>query len=630
MAPYLGNFALWLSLCFAVFQFINSSIKNNNSILQFNKIAVNGLLFCSLVSFFSLMYSHVVSDFSLINVFQNSHTTKPLLYKISGVWGNHEGSMLLWILVLTIFNFFIFKLYNQTNSKFVSKVLETQALITVGFVLFTILTSNPFERMDVVHTNGLGFNPILQDPALAIHPPLLYIGYVGFSAAFSMSIATLSLGNNEKIHWYSYMKPFVIAAWTFLTIGIALGSVWAYYELGWGGWWFWDPVENASFMPWLLGTALLHSLITVEKKKSLQSWVLLLSILAFLLSVVGTFLVRSGILTSIHTFALDPSRGIYILAFTAILGGYSLILFGLKSKKHFNNSYFSFFSKEGSILVNNILMVVVCASVFLGTIYPLLVEAFTNNKISVGEPYYNSTVVPIMIPAILVMGIGPMLSWGREDKSKIFKKIFPSILLTAIITIFIFLFYQTYSFIGIVGILLAFWIISNSVIILFRKKENLSNGMIIAHLGIGLLILGITGSSVWQEEKITQMKIGNETNIQEYNIILKEINEIKGPNYLALQGNFFVYDKNKNIIAKLKPENRFYPIRNNFTTEASIHTNLLRDLYIVLGEGNLNDGWVVRIYYNPLVIWIWIGALTIFLGGIVSMNSNLKKLQRLS
>ena len=630
MAPYLGNFALWLSLCFAVFQFINSSIKNNNSILQFNKIAVNGLLFCSLVSFFSLMYSHVVSDFSLINVFQNSHTTKPLLYKISGVWGNHEGSMLLWILVLTIFNFFIFKLYNQTNSKFVSKVLETQALITVGFVLFTILTSNPFERMDVVQTNGLGFNPILQDPALAIHPPLLYIGYVGFSAAFSMSIATLSLGNNEKIHWYSYMKPFVIAAWTFLTIGIALGSVWAYYELGWGGWWFWDPVENASFMPWLLGTALLHSLITVEKKKSLQSWVLLLSILAFLLSVVGTFLVRSGILTSIHTFALDPSRGIYILAFTAILGGYSLILFGLKSKKHFNNSYFSFFSKEGSILVNNILMVVVCASVFLGTIYPLLVEAFTNNKISVGEPYYNSTVVPIMIPAILVMGIGPMLSWGREDKSKIFKKIFPSILLTAIITIFIFLFYQTYSFIGMVGILLAFWIISNSVIILFRKKENLSNGMIIAHLGIGLLILGITGSSVWQEEKITQMKIGNETNIQEYNIILKEINEIKGPNYLALQGNFFVYDKNKNIIAKLKPENRFYPIRNNFTTEASIHTNLLRDLYIVLGEGNLNDGWVVRIYYNPLVIWIWIGALTIFLGGIVSMNSNLKKLQRLS
>ena len=627
MAPYLGNLSLWLSLFFAISQFFVSK-KNKKS--KFITISVIGLLISSLISFFLLMYSHVVSDFSVLNVFQNSHTTKPLLYKVSGTWGNHEGSMLLWILVLTIFNYFIFKLYNEKNSIFISKTLETQAFITAGFILFTVLTSNPFEIISPTQADGLGFNPILQDPALAIHPPLLYIGYVGFSAAFSISIATLALENNEKIPWHSYMKPFVVAAWTFLTIGIAFGAVWAYYELGWGGWWFWDPVENASFMPWLLGTALLHSLITVEKKKSLQSWVLLLSILAFLLSVVGTFLVRSGILTSVHTFALDPSRGIYILAFTAILGGYSLILFGLKSKKYLNNSYFSFFSKEGSILINNILMVVVCSSVFLGTIYPLLVEAFTNNKISVGEPYYNSTVVPIMIPAILIMGIGPILSWGKGDKSKTFKKIFPSVLLTAIITLFIFLFYQSYSLIGIVGIVLAFWIISNNVIILFQKRENLSNGMIVAHLGIGLLILGITGSSVWQEEKIIQMKVNNETNIKEYNIIFKEINEIKGPNYFALQGNFFVYDKNKNIITKLQPENRFYPVTNNFTTEVSIHTNLLRDLYMVLGEGNLNDGWIVRIYYNPLVIWIWIGALTIFLGGLISMNSNLKKLQRLS
>ena len=630
MVPSLGNFALWLSLCFAILQFIISHKRISHFRSKLNSVAVNGLLLCALISFFSLMYSYVVSDFSVMNVFQNSHTTKPLMYKVSAVWGNHEGSMLLWMLVLTIFNYFIFKLYNQTNSIFISKALETQAFIIIGFLLFTLLTSNPFERILPAQPNGLGFNPILQDPALAIHPPLLYIGYVGFSAAFSLSIATLSLRNNEKIPWYIYMKPFVIASWTFLTIGIAFGSVWAYYELGWGGWWFWDPVENASFMPWLLGTALLHSLIIVEKKKSLQSWVLLLSILAFLLSVVGTFLVRSGILTSVHTFALDPSRGIYILAFTALLGGYSLILFGVKSKKYIKNNYFSFFSKEGSILVNNILMVIVCATVFLGTIYPLLIEAFTNNKISVGEPYYNSTVVPIMIPAILIMGIGPMLSWGREDKLKIFKKIFPSILLTIIITVFIFLFYQSYNLIGIVGIILAFWIISNNFIILFQKIPNRSSGMIIAHLGIGLLILGITGSSVWQEEKIARMKINNEIKIKKYNIIFKEINEIRGPNYVALKGNFLVYDEKKTIITKLKPENRFYPITNNFTTEASIHTNLLRDLYIVLGEGNINDGWVVRIYYNPLVIWIWIGALTIFLGGIVSMTSNLKKLRRLS
>jgi len=627
MISSLGNFTLLLSLCFSILQIAIFGKKSNYSLLKFNKIIVNGLLLCSLISFFSLMYSYIVSDFSLLNVFQNSHTTKPLLYKISGVWGNHEGSMLLWILVLTIFNYFIFKLYNKTNSKFISKTLETQALIISGFILFTIFTSNPFEKMIPVQANGLGFNPILQDPALVIHPPLLYIGYVGFSAAFSMSIATLSLENSEKIPWHIYMKPFVLAAWTFLSIGIALGSVWAYYELGWGGWWFWDPVENASFMPWLLGTALLHSLIIVEKRKSLRTWVLLLSILAFLLSVIGTFLVRSGILTSVHTFALDPSRGIYILIFTALLGGYSLILFGIKSKKFFDNNYFTFFSKEGSILINNILMVVVCSTVFLGTIYPLLVEALTNNKISVGEPYYNSTVIPIMIPAILVMGIGPILGWGKENKLKTLKKILPSILLTTIMTIFIFLIYQSYSVVGIIGIILAFWIISNNLLILIKKNKNYSTGMAIAHLGIGLLILGITASSIWQEEKIIRMKIGSEIKIEKYNIVFEKINEIRGSNYVALRGNFLVYNNEKNIVTKLKPENRFYPVKNNFTTEASIHTNLFRDLYIVLGEGNFNDGWIVRIYYNPLVIWIWIGSLVIFMGGIVSMNTNLRKLK---
>ncbi len=624
MSASLGNFVLWLSLLFAFLQFF-TSLKNSKK--KFIALGVNGLLFTSIISFFILMYSHIISDFSVLNVFQNSHTTKPMIYKIAGVWGNHEGSMLLWILVLTIFNYFLFKLYSKENSIFISKTLETQAFITIGFILFTILTSNPFQRMTTSQENGLGFNPLLQDPALAIHPPLLYIGYVGLSAAFSISIATLSVKNNEKIPWYSYMKPFVVAAWTFLTIGIALGSVWAYYELGWGGWWFWDPVENASFMPWLLGTALLHSLIIVEKRKLLKTWVILLSILAFLLSVIGTFLVRSGILTSVHTFALDPSRGIYILAFTILLGGYSLILFGTKSKNYFENNYLSFFSREGSILVNNILMVIVCATVFLGTIYPLLVEVFSNNKISVGEPYYNSTVIPIMIPAILVMGIGPILGWGKENKLKILKTITPSILVTLIATIVIFSIYKSYSFIGIAGIMIAFWVISNNLIILIKKNKKYSVSMITAHLGIGLLILGITGSSVWQKEKIVRMKINDNTIIEKYNIVFKEIDEIKGPNYVALRGVFLVYDYKKKIVTKLQPENRFYPITNNFTTEASIHTNLLRDLYIVLGEGNLNNGWVVRIYHNPLVIWIWIGSLVIFIGGIISMKINIKKLK---
>ena len=629
MISSFGIFFLWLSLIFSVLQILFSRKKNTNLNFKLIKFSVSGLLFCSLVSFLALAYAYVISDFSLVNVYQNSHTTKPLIYKISGVWGNHEGSMLLWILILTFFNYFIFRIYNSSNSSLVYKSLETQGLISAGFILFTILTSNPFEKMTTYVDNGLGFNPILQDPALAIHPPLLYIGYVGFSSVFSIGVATLRLKASEKISWYKYMRPFALTAWTFLTIGIAFGSIWAYYELGWGGWWFWDPVENASLVPWLLGTALLHSLITVEKKKSLQTWVLLLSLLTFILCVVGTFLVRSGILTSVHTFALDPSRGIFILLFIAALGCYSLILYGIKSKNYINSDYFSFFSKEGSILINNILKIVVCGSVFLGTIYPLLIEAFSNNKISVGEPYYNTAVVPIMIPAILVMGIGPLLSWGKEDKLKILKKIIPSLICTTIITLLFFLIYKSYSLIGVIGIILAAWIISNNSILFLSKVKRYSKSMIIAHFGIGLLILGVTGSSVWQEEKIIQMKINSEVKVKEYKIILKEINQIKAQNYLALQGNFAVYNDKRKLISSLKPENRFYPITKIFTTEAAIHTNLLRDLYIVLGEGNTNDGWVVRIYHNPLVIWIWIGAFTVFLGGIISINSNLNKLKHL-
>ena len=622
MLASLGNLSLWLSLIFSILQFIVSK-KNNN--LPLLNISVLSLLFTSLLSFFLLMYLYIVSDFTVSNVFENSHTTKPLIYKIAAVWGNHEGSMLMWILVLVIFNYFIFKLLNKKNSSFIAKSLEVQAIIIFGFILFTIFTSNPFEKIIPPQPDGLGFNPILQDPALAIHPPLLYIGYVGFSAAFSMSIAALTLNSNEKILWYYYMKPFVLAAWTFLTIGIALGSFWAYYELGWGGWWFWDPVENASFMPWLIGTALLHSLIIVEKRKSLKNWVLLLSILAFLLSVVGTFLVRSGILTSVHTFALDPTRGLYILIFTAFLGAYSFILFAKNSKKFEEDRYFKFFSKEGSILLNNIIMLVVCFTVLLGTIYPLIIEALTNNKISVGEPYYNSTVIPIVIPGILIMGIGPILSWGSEKKLNLLKKIFPNILVTGTLTLVIFTIYKSYSIIALVGIILAFWIISNNLSLLIKKDKSVSTGMLVSHLGIGLLILGITGSSVWQKEKILNMNIKNEFKIEKYNVIFENVEELRGKNYIALRGNFSVFDHKNIFITKLRPENRYYPITNNFTTEASIHSNLTRDLYIVLGEGNEKDGWTIRMYYNPLVAWIWIGSFIIFVGGIISMNINFKK-----
>ena len=629
MIALTGNLLLWLTLILSIFQFLSTRSKRILDNINHLKIIVYGLLISILISFLTLIYLHIVSDFSVSNVYQYSHKTKPLIYKISGVWGNHEGSLILWMFVLVVFNFLIFKLLDKKNYDFIYKTLEIQSIIIIGFIIFVIFTSNPFEIISE-QKNGLGFNPILQDPALAIHPPFLYFGYVGFSAVFSMGLAALCLKNNNKIPWFKYMKPFVASAWTFLTIGIGLGSLWAYYELGWGGWWFWDPVEHASFMPWLLGTALLHSLIIVEKKKSLQTWVLLLSILTFLLSVIGTFLVRSGILTSVHTFALDPTRGLYILIFILLLTIYSFILFSQNSKKYFSENYFSIFSKEGSILINNILITIVCATVFLGTTYPLIIEALTNNKISVGEPYYNSITIPIIIPAILIMGIGPILSWGKENKIKVIEKILPSLLFTLVMTITTVTIYKSYNFMGIIGMALGFWIISNNLMIIFKKNIHQSTGMIISHLGIGLLIIGITASSIWQKEKIVKIKIGDKIKIERYNVLFNKIKDYKGPNYVAIQGLFQVYNNKKEYVTLLKPENRFYPVTKIFTTEVSIHTNLLRDLYIVLGDGNINDGWIVKIYHNPLVVWIWIGTFIIFIGGLLTIKINLKKIKNLT
>jgi len=416
----IGHFALVLALIFSILLVVLPSIgiyQNKSSLAQLSKPLVWGQCFWITVAFFVLMSAFLSNDFSVKYVAENSNTQLPILYKASAVWGAHEGSLLLWVFVLSLWSIAVSIFSKQIPSNLLNLILTVLGAVSFGFLLFLLYTSNPFERLMIPPLEGRELNPLLQDFGLAVHPPMLYMGYVGLSVPFAFVISALIRGQLDS-SWLRWTRPWTLISWAFLTVGITLGSWWAYYELGWGGWWFWDPVENASFMPWLLGTALLHSLIIVEKRKSLQAWVLLLSILVFLLSVIGTFLVRSGILTSVHTFALDPSRGIYILTFTAMLGGYSLILFGIKSKKYFDNNYFTFFSKEGSILINNILMVVVCSTVFLGTIYPLLVEALTDNKISVGEPYYNSTVIPIMIPAILVMGIGPILGWGKENKSK--------------------------------------------------------------------------------------------------------------------------------------------------------------------------------------------------------------------
>ncbi len=639
MATIFGNFGLWLCLILSILQLVNSS-NNSPKLVFYNRILSTALIFSMLLSFLSLVYSHVISDFSLMNVFQNSHSSKPLIYKITGVWGNHEGSMLLWVLVLVFFNYFLFKLYRKDNIKFVSKSLQMQSVIIIGFLLFIILTSNPFIKLNFVPSNGLGFNPILQDPALAIHPPLLYIGYVGLSAVFSLAIAALSLKNNEEIFWSQSMKPFVIGSWSFLTSGIALGSIWAYYELGWGGWWFWDPVENAALMPWLLTTALMHSILSVERKKSLQTWVLLLALVSFILCVLGTFLVRSGILTSVHTFALDPSRGVFILSLVFLLGFYAFIIFAMKARFFINKNNFIFLSKEGLILVNNLIMIIVCASIFVGTAYPLVVDIFTQDRISVGEPYFNSTIIPMVIPAIIIMGIVPFLNWGGAnfDKAKLIKILLLSLSITSILTAIFFLHYNRYNFYGFIGVFSSSWIISNVLISMFynifknqKIKKSLFinflyqfNSMNIAHIGFGIFILGITGSSVWQDEQIKRMNIGDKLYIKNYEIIFEKIDMYAKANYIALSGNFKVLNNDKKLITELSPENRVYPITKKTTTEVSIHSNLIRDLYIVLGEGDKTNGWTVRLYYNPLVIWIWIGVFIIFIGGVVALKNNLK------
>jgi len=618
MAPYLGNLSLWLSLFFAISQFFVSK-KNKKS--KFITISVIGLLISSLISFFLLMYSHVVSDFSVLNVFQNSHTTKPLLYKVSGTWGNHEGSMLLWILVLTIFNYFIFKLYNEKNSIFISKTLETQAFITTGFILFTVLTSNPFEIISPTQADGLGFNPILQDPALAIHPPLLYIGYVGFSAAFSISIATLTLENNEKISWHSYMKPFVVAAWTFLTIGIAFGALWAYYELGWGGWWFWDPVENASFMPWLLGSALIHSLAATEKRGVFKAWTVLLAVFAFSLSLLGTFLVRSGVLTSVHAFASDPERGLFILIFLIIVVGGSLTLYawrapGIRSVPGFNPV-----SRESALLINNVLLVTTTATVLLGTLYPLFIDALGLGKISVGPPYFNTIFIPLTVPLVIAMGFGALCRWKKDTFARL-RTDLGILLLASLIAGGIWpLAMNHYSFAAASAGTLGCWAIFTAVRGLWiratpgRRWRGLVQtpraywGMTLAHSGIGIFVIGVAFTTIYSMEKDLSMAPGDRISVGLYEYQFDGVQNLSGPNYVAQTGTVIV-SRDGRVMARLSPQRRRYLVQQMPMTEAGIQAGFWGDFYVSLGERLDDSGrWAVRIHYKAFIRWIWLGAL---------------------
>ncbi len=638
MTAEIGQFCMILALIVAATQIIIPQIgasKKDYGLILFGKYAAIIQLFLILAAFLCLMYLYITSDFSVLNVWQNSHSEKPLLYKISGVWGNHEGSLLLWVLILALFGAAVAGFAKNLPPTLVGRVISIQAAIGFGFLILLIFLSNPFARISPTPINGNGLNPLLQDPGLAFHPPFLYLGYVGFSVAFSFAIAALIEGKVDAA-WARWVRPWTLAAWCFLTIGISLGSWWAYYELGWGGWWFWDPVENASFMPWLIGTALLHSAIVVEKRDTLKSWTVLLAILAFSFSLLGTFIVRSGILNSVHSFASDPGRGVFILGFLILTIGGSLSLYTWRAPKLKGGGLFAPISREASLVINNLLLMSATATVLLGTLYPLILDAISGEKVSVGPPYYIGTFIPIMTPLVVVMGIAPMISWKRSDLPGVLSRFKACILITisaGMITLFF-----TYKgpILAVLGIILSVWLISGSIadfverIKLFKVsyRDSLMRiinyprsaiGGTIAHAGVGILIFGITISSAFEIEKIQSVKNGDRVQVGDYIFEFKGTEIFKGPNYDAIRGNFDVY-KGKNLIIKMQPENRKFINPEMITTEAAIYPKNLGDLYAVLGEENSNNTFSTRLYYKPMINCLWIGCLLMALGGFVSLS----------
>ena len=638
MIVEIGHFALILALCVAVTQSAVPMIgahQNNRGWMAVagpTAVAQLGLL---LISFFALMYAYVTSDFSVKNVAENSNSLKPMIYKISGVWGNHEGSMLLWVLILALFGAIVAGFGRNLPPGLKARTLAVQALVSVGFLLFIILTSNPFERLVPAPIDGRGLNPLLQDPGLALHPPILYAGYVGFSISFSFAVAALIEGKVDAA-WARWVRPWTLLAWLFLTAGIALGSWWAYYELGWGGWWYWDPVENASFMPWLVGTALLHSAIVVEKRDALKSWTILLAILTFSLSLIGTFLVRSGVLTSVHAFATDPERGVFILLLLVIAIGGSLALYAWRAPQLQSGGLFQPISREGGLVLNNLLLTTSAATVFLGTLYPLFLEAFGGGKVSVGPPFFNATFIPLMVPLVIALGVGPLLPWKRADLGGVLARLklaFAAALILTLITA-----YLTWGkgVFGAMGIGIAVWL-GASVLVEFGERigfgrVSLSDsvkraiglpraawGRTLAHFGLAVTVAGVTGAGLWQVESIQIMRPGDKVEVSGYEFTFEGAENVRGPNYGAERGTFTVRDDGQ-VVAKLSGERRRYFVSGDETTEAGIHTTAMYDLYAVLGEPNGKGGWTTRLYYKPLVPWLWLGSIIMVLGGIVSLT----------
>ena len=634
-----GHFALTLALFVAIVQATLPMIgahRGNTMWMSLDKPTAFAQVLLVAFSFGALTYSHVVSDFSVLNVVQNSHSLMPMLYKVSAVWGNHEGSLLLWVFILAAFGSAVALFGSNLPPTLRARVLGVQAMIAVGFYLFMLLTSNPFERVFPPAMDGQDMNPLLQDPGLAFHPPFLYLGYVGFSMAFSFAIAALIEGRVDAA-WARWVRPWTLAAWSFLTVGIALGSWWAYYELGWGGWWFWDPVENASFMPWLAGTALLHSAIVVEKRDTMKTWTIFLAILAFSMSLLGTFLVRSGVLTSVHAFATDPERGVFILILLLIVIGGSLALFAVRGPALKSTGVFKPISREGGLLLNNLVMSTGCAVVLLGTLYPLFLDAVGGSKVSVGAPFFNSVFIPLTIPMFIAMGFGPVLSWKRSDIVQAALRLKVAFIVSGIVTVVALSFVFDGPFLALIGLAVAVWIFVATLvelgerIKLFRtsigdsfsclwRQPRASWGMTLAHLGMAIAIAGMVGAGGWKVESIQVMKPGETVNVSGYDYTFKGARQGQGPNYTIIEGIFDVTKDGEHVVT-LNAEKRNYPVRQMPTTEAAIHSLFTGDLYAVIGDPEGEEGsFVTRLYFNPLVAWMWVGSLIMVFGGVISIS----------
>src|SRR5919198_252815 len=630
MIAEFGHYALVLALALAL---VAASVpmvgaRKNDSVLM----AVAGpaalAQFCFVaLAFAALTICYVRSDFSVLNVFENSHSAKPLVYKLSGLWGNHEGSMLLWVLILTLFGALVALFGGNLPARLKATVLAVQSSIAVAFILFILVTSNPFLRIAEPPFEGRDLNPILQDPGLAIHPPLLYLGYVGLSISFSFAIAALIEGRIDAA-WARWVRPWTLMAWIFLTLGIAMGSYWAYYELGWGGWWFWDPVENASLMPWLAGTALLHSAVVMEKREALKVWTILLAILAFSLSLMGTFLVRSGVLTSVHAFAIDPRRGIFILGlFTLFIGG-ALALYAWRTSRIGLGGEFAPVSRESLLLSNNVLLTAAAGAVFLGTLYPLAIDALGVGKISVGPPYFETVFVPLMAPALFLMGVGPLARWKHASLPELAVLLRWALAVSIAVGLLLPLAFGQWHALTGFALALAIWIAITGLMSL-RKRPRGSRaylGMVLAHLGVAVFVVGVTLVKSYESDRDANLKPGDAIELAGYAFRLDEVTNVRGPNYIAARAKITVM-RNEQPLTVLYPEKRLYVVQNMPMTEAAIQPGLTRDLYVSLGDPLEGGGWFVAARVKPFVDWIWGGCLIMALGGLLAASDRRYRVQ---